>query len=454
MSLPASRTESAPTPRWRRVLPLYLQIWLAVVLAVAVLTISFWALWRANLDEVPPRQVIIRNAAGEVIGQTLTRAVRLPGFGIEFQVPTRDGTTLHVQLPLRPPREGRPPGPPDAVGLRPGGPGGPGVREGARPLLRGPFTLAWVLGIVAVAVALGLYPIVRHLTRRLEALANSAERWGAGDLAARAPVTGEDEIGRLAERFNAAAERVQTLVASHKSLLANASHELRSPLARIRMAVELMQQIPSDALRAEISRNVTELDQLIDEILLASRLDARADLGEVETVDLLALVAEECARVQVSFEADPADAVAAPPDPTIRPATSTSGHSTPGATWHVSGSSRLLRRLVRNLLENALRYGAPAGAQDVEAVLGHGPAGALELTVSDRGAGVPLAERERIFEPFYRSAGASESSGGVGLGLSLVRSIAHRHGGNATCEDRPGGGARFVVSLPNRGVAH
>ncbi len=451
MSLPASRTDSPPVPQRRRVLPLYLQIWLAVVLAVAVLTISFWALWRANLDDVPPRQVIIRNAAGEVIGQTLTRAVRLPGFGIEFQVPTRDGTTLHVQLPLRPPREGRPPGPPDAMGLRPGGPQG---REGARPLLRGPFTLAWVLGIVAVAVALGLYPIVRHLTRRLEALAHSAERWGAGDLAARAPVTGDDEIGRLAERFNAAAERVQLLVASHKSLLANASHELRSPLARIRMAVELMQQIPSDALRAEISRNVAELDQLIDEILLASRLDARADLGEVETVDLLALVAEECARVQVSFEADPADAAAAPADPRFRPAASTATPSSPGGAWQVSGSSRLLRRLVRNLLENALRYGAPAGAHDVLAVLGHGPSGALELTVSDRGAGVPLAERERIFEPFYRSAGASESSGGVGLGLSLVRSIAQRHGGNVTCEDRPGGGARFVVSLPNRVAAH
>ena len=139
MSSPDTRTDTASPaglPWWRRrAVPLYLQIWLAVVLAVVVLSVVFWALWRANLDQIPPRQVIIRNEAGEIIGQAVTRAVRLPGFGVEFQGPTRDGRTLHVQLPLRP----RPPG--ERPGDRPGG-SGPGGEPGPRPLLRGPFTLS------------------------------------------------------------------------------------------------------------------------------------------------------------------------------------------------------------------------------------------------------------------------------------------------------------------------
>src|SRR5690606_24405097 len=101
---------------------------------------------------------------------------------------------------------------------------------------------------VAVAVALGAYPIVRRLTQRIESVQRGVVRWGEGDLSVRVPVQGSDEIAFLAERFNVAAERVQTLVRSHKSLLANASHELRSPLARIRMGLELMPQVQGPAL--------------------------------------------------------------------------------------------------------------------------------------------------------------------------------------------------------------
>ena len=123
---------------------------------------------------------------------------------------------------------------------------------------------------------------------------------------------------------------------THKSLLANASHELRSPLARIRMGLELMGMgtQPSPAFREEISRNIAELDQLIDEILLASRLDAReTDMGTVEQVDLTGLAAEECARSDAELDVAAADAGVVLP-----------------------GVPRLLRRLIRNLLENARRY--------------------------------------------------------------------------------------------------
>jgi two-component system, OmpR family, sensor kinase len=263
--------------------------------------------------------------------------------------------------------------------------------------------------------------VVRRLTMRLEGLRRGVERWGEGDLSTRLPVQGHDEVAFLALRFNHAAQRVENLLKANKSLLANASHELRSPLARIRMGLELMDPEPSPRSRDEITRNIGELDQLIDEILLASRLDAReADIGTFESVDLTGLVAEESARSGAEMdEAESAHAVVVP------------------------GVPKLLRRAVRNLLENGRRYSNGPVTVNLRR---HGDQAIVR--VCDRGPGVPEPERERIFEPFYRLRGASEREGGVGLGLALVRSIAQRHHGSARCESNPGGGACFVLMLP------
>ena len=389
---------------WR--FPLYLRIWLAVVVAVFVLTTGFGLILREQRERerenTPPRQVIIRNEDGDILGEAAVRPVRTPGQGIEFQVPMKDGKTLFMQFPPRP----RAPG--EDVRRRPGGPGGP----------YGPW---WMLGIIALGVAISSYPIVRRLTKRLEALRQGVERWGEGDLSVRVKEEGNDEIAFLAQRFNHSAERIETLLKSHKSLLANASHELRSPLARIRMGLELMTPEPDAASRNEIARSIAELDQLVDEILLASRLDARErDVGTVEAVDLTGLAAEECAR---------AGAELATPES--------------GEPIVVQGVVKLLRRALRNLLENARRY------SDGEVTVGlTRDMGMAVVRVCDRGPGVPPAERERIFEPFYRLPGASEREGGVGLGLALVRSITQRHQGDVHCEDAPGGGACFVIRLP------
>jgi two-component system, OmpR family, sensor kinase len=382
--------------------PLYLRIWLAVVLAMAVLAIAFGYLWRLQGEpQLPAREVIIRNETGDILGQVKTRPLRIPGQGLEFQVEMNDGKTIIVQLPPRP--------------------RGPGEGPPGRPWARGPEGFLWLLGLVALAVAIGTYPIIRRLTQRLEDLRAGVERWGEGDLSARIEERGTDELAFLAQRFNHAAARVEALLQSHKSLLANASHELRSPLARIRMGLELMEPGNSAASQEEIRRNIGELDQLIDEILLASRLDAReSDVGTFEAVDLTGLAAEECAR---------AGAELVP--------------SADGRPLVVQGVSKLLRRAVRNLLENARRYSS--GPVTVELVREGAQA---VVRVRDRGPGVPPAERERIFEPFYRLAGASERHGGVGLGLSLVRSITQRHQGSVSCESQEGGGACFVLRLP------
>jgi signal transduction histidine kinase len=277
-----------------------------------------------------------------------------------------------------------------------------------------------VLGLIALAVAVGAYPAVRRVTRRLERLQASVEALGAGDLSARVSVEGRDEVSSLAQSFNRAAGRIERLVGAHKGLLANASHELRSPLARLRMGIAMLSAEAKPQLRTELENNVAELDALIDEILLASRLDTVSGMDAREDVDLLALVAEECVRFDASLDG--------------RPVT-------------VHGDRRLLRRLVRNLLDNARRYGA---GSPIDVGLRESEGGHVELTVCDRGPGVPEPERGRIFEPFYRPAGGRDREGGVGLGLSLVHQIARHHGGDATCLAREGGGACLRVELRKR----
>jgi len=386
--------------RWR--FPLYLRIWLAVIVAVGVLTVAFGWLMRQSWEQQqpPPREVVIRNERDDVIGQAMVQPNRVRGQGVEFDVPLNDGRTITVQLPPR---------------------ARPAADAGRWWPPRGPSGFLWMLGVVALAVALGAYPVVRRLTVRLEDLRRGVERWGEGDLSVRVSEQGRDEVAFLARRFNHAAQRVENLLKANKSLLANASHELRSPLARIRMGLELMDPEPSPRTRDEITRNIAELDQLVDEILLASRLDAReSDLGTVEPVDLTGLAAEESARAGADLEAE------------------ASQH-----TLVVEGVAKLLRRALRNLLENARRYSSGPVTVSIVRRGAH-----AVVRVCDQGPGVPSAERERIFEPFYRLRGASEREGGVGLGLALVRSIAQRHHGTAHCEDNPGGGACFVLTLP------
>ena len=407
---------------------LYLRIWFAVVLGVAVLMLLVGWFWRLaqehNGFHAAAREVIVRNAAGEVIGTSPALAQR--GRGVEFELQLPNGETLHIQVPF--------PRPPRPVAEGESGNAFAHPRPHPAPWwAQPPYGFLWVLALVGIAAALALYPILRRLTQRLETLQQGVQQWGDGDLSVRVPVNGQDEVADLSQRFNDAAERIEhllaaqrALVASQKSLLANASHELRSPLARIRMGLEFIGEA-SQSTKDEITRNITELDQLVEEILLASRLDAQeAELGTVESVDLIGLCAEECARVGAIL------------------------HLPEGVqSIEITGVAKLLRRMVRNLLENAKRYGGESDL-GIELALSQ-TADQTSIRVSDHGPGVPEAYRERIFEPFYRLPGASERAGGVGLGLSLVKSIAERHGGWVRCEGQVGGtGASFFVKLSSK----
>lgn len=276
-----------------------------------------------------------------------------------------------------------------------------------------------LLMLIALFVGIAVYPIVRRVASRLERLQSSVEALGEGNFGSRVDFSGSDEVGKLAESFNRSAARVGALMAAQKTLLANASHELRSPLARIQMALDLVGTSEDESARREINTSIRELDELIGEILLSSRFESenfKAVIGQ-QPIDLTGLAAEEAARV---------------------------GALVAGEPLAVMGDATLLRRLLRNLLENARRYG---GGTAIE-VLVEREAAMARVTVSDGGPGIAPVERERIFEPFYRVRGARESDGGVGLGLALVRSIAGQHGGRVYYQERRGGGSCFCVLLP------
>ena len=448
---------------------LYLRIYLAVLASLIVFALIAGAVWRLGAEMYGPRHDHAAALAGELVAellpQGLTDAAAVAQIldrwhrraGVDLSLFGAGGELLaSAGRPMAPPGPGQEGflsargGPPAFIAQLP---------DGRQLVLRRsppanghwPRRLPWpgflmVLALIALAVGVGAYPIVRRLTGRLERLQRSVDALGAGNLSARVKVEGTDEVASLAASFNHSAQRIEALMKAQKDLLANASHELRSPLARIRMALELLPSAQAEPVRDELARDVRELDQLIDEILLASRLDSGAAADTTlpaEPVDLAALCAEECARARVEFTLEgPTDASTAA---------------------IVSGDGRLLRRMIRNLIENALRYGqgepVVVRLEVVEVVAG-GSKGAARvdlkgegapqcvIEVCDRGPGVPPDERQRIFEPFYRARGASERTGGVGLGLSLVRQIAEHHRGAAACLPRDGGGSCFRVTLP------
>ena len=295
--------------------------------------------------------------------------------------------------------------------------------HGQRSLLGPGRVLSAVLGLVLVLL-MGSYLAARRITRRLEQLEHGVTLFGEGDLSARVPVKGRDEVAQLAQAFNRSFERISGLMRQQRRMLQSASHELRSPLARLRMAFELLPDATPEEqgrLSQRAERDIADLDELISDLLLAGRLSDTELPKEFGELSLRSIVAEETARVSAGLEPDTASE----------------------AELRLAGNARMLKSMVRNLLENAKRY----GREPVRASLRR-QGRELCLCIDDQGALVPEADRERIFEPFYRPEGHREGKdGGVGLGLALVRSIAEHHGGSVRYVPHEGH-SRFEVRLP------
>lgn len=285
--------------------------------------------------------------------------------------------------------------------------------------------------LLMAGLLVGLYLSLRPIRQRLRRLAATSDRLGSGDLAARADEGNKDVIGVLARSFNQMAAQLQRLVSAQQEILRVVSHELRTPLQRLHFLIEQVRDTHDEAARAKalerMECDLAELDHLIDELLTYSRLEDGSAI-EQRRVDAGAIVLELCETL-------------APPTGTVKLVLRGSIEG----PLDVPGERRLVRRALSNLISNALRHARSRVEVAVQRKAGH-----LCIQVEDDGPGVPLANRERIFEPFWcQQAGRDEARApGFGLGLAIVRRIALRGGGDVEVfTSQPLGGAGFQLRL-------
>lgn len=271
------------------------------------------------------------------------------------------------------------------------------------------FTISVV--VLGIVISLLLYPLARRVTGRLETLQSEVSAIGPDSLSSRVTVEGKDEIAKLADSFNRSTELIEDLVNRQRLLLANASHELRTPLARMRMGIELIEKRNTQERRDDLKRDIHELDELIDDLITMVRFDSGGYRETFETVDLYEIAREEAAQIK--------------------------GVEVQGSLTHVHGDSRMLKHLVRNLLNNAKLHGAApitiSTTQDESQSV---------LSVTDGGSGISEADQARVFEPFYRGKGKQDDAG-YGLGLPLVARIANAHDAKVEIKNSP----KAVVSV-------
>jgi two-component system sensor histidine kinase CpxA len=246
-----------------------------------------------------------------------------------------------------------------------------------------------------------------------------------------------DELGTLARDFDAMAARLRDLMRGREQLLRDVSHELRSPLARMRVAVGLARQPGSDAGRelVRLESEIERLDRLIGQVLHLARLDAAVRTELTDSVDLVELI-DGIAR-DAAFEAQPRSVTVA--------------WQPPAAAPPVRGNPAWLASAIENVVRNAVRYTAAGSA--VELAVAH-DAERVHIVVRDHGPGVPASELTHIFEPFHRVAESrTRETGGDGIGLAITARVLAAHGGSARAENAPGGGLRVTLSLPTGGGA-
>lgn len=277
----------------------------------------------------------------------------------------------------------------------------------------------WLRILLAVVISgLLCYFLSRVMTGRLNRLRGAARALAAGELDTRIPVadSGGDEADELARSFNAMAGQLQRRINDQKRLLSDVSHELRSPLARMKIALALAQERPGQSATQlqRIDRETQRLEELIGQLLTAQAADRPLD----EHIDLVGLLRELCA--DADFEARAADRRV------------TLEHVPEQAL--VSTSGDLLHKTFENLLRNAVHY-SPEGGRVQVALAQRGEY--FEVSVSDDGPGIPEEELERVFDAFYRvDTARSRGTGGHGLGLSIARRAVEQHGGRIRAENR------------------
>ncbi len=281
-----------------------------------------------------------------------------------------------------------------------------------------------MLLITFLSIILGIcFLLIRNILMPVRRLASGMREVSGGNLDHRVDVMSRDELGELARSFNEMRERIRLMLRSREQLLLDVSHELRSPLARIKVALEC----PDDAAtRGSIAEDVREMERMVTEILETERLDRSGAILLREETALLPLIREAAGELQV-----------APEEISF----------TGGEDVGIQGDRRLLAMLFRNLIENALKFSGPGQGRVDVAV--REVEGAAVVEVRDQGVGIPPEDLPFVFEPFFRvDRSRSKKTGGYGLGLVLCNNIARAHGGAIEIESEPGRGTLVRVNLP------
>jgi signal transduction histidine kinase len=308
-----------------------------------------------------------------------------------------------------------------------------GVRGPKPPHARIEQLLLMQIALSLLAIGLVGWWLARSIARPVAAIGAAARQVAEGDLAARVDprwTGGSDEVGSLARDFDRMAARIEALVAHERSVLQDVSHELRSPLARLQLLLDLARRSPPEEAATHFTRaerEIERLDRLIGEALALARMEADLPGMRPETIDLAALL-----RARIEACRPEADARSLVIDLDTEAAVA------------MRGSLSLIERLIDNLLSNAIKY-SPAGHRIAVSVQRSGSR--VELTVRDHGPGVPEAELAQLFRPFFRGANAARAEG-HGLGLAIADRIARAHNAAMTAVNAPGGGLAVTLSVP------
>jgi two-component system sensor histidine kinase CpxA len=281
--------------------------------------------------------------------------------------------------------------------------------------------------------------LARYLTAPIARLRVAAQQISSGNLAARAGKPKDkrgDEIGQLVGDFDQMADQMEGLVRVQKRLISDVSHELRSPLTRINLALELIRKVDHPGVATAIQRLERETDRLneiIGKLLALSQVDAKGRLIEKANLQLEDLVREVVADADYEARSQQRRVV-------LREV----------GSCQVFGNAEMLRSALENVLRNAIRYTAPGS--DVEVSLKYHPTedeGMARIEVRDHGPGVPQTSLDDLFRPFYRLDDSRErSTGGVGLGLAITKQAVVLHGGKVIAANAPGGGLQVQITIP------
>ena len=289
------------------------------------------------------------------------------------------------------------------------------------------FFLPWIIAVLGLIglILTGTWLALRWIMKPVSWLSDGVSALGEGDLEFRLPEKRGDELGNLARAFNRMSESLREMLTAREQLLLDVSHELRSPLTRMKVALEF---IPEDSSRESLQSDVQEMEQMVTEILETARLKSEYAKLDRQATDLGPLTQQACLKFKgkapgIRFE-----------------------NSTDKCIAQVDVEQ--IQTVLKNILANALKYSAPEN-EPIKVYLSRDESG-IQLEIQDYGQGIPDEEMDLIFEPFYRvDKSRNKKTGGYGLGLSLCKTIIEAHGGTISVKSSMGQGAIFLLLLPN-----